>query len=88
METSEFPGLDEERARAFAAAWLPAWSGNRPHDLIAFYTDDVYYSDPGVPEGIRGREALLEYFIRLLGYDPNRCWTHRSCTQTSGGARR
>jgi hypothetical protein len=55
--SSEFRGLDAEHARAFAAVWLPAWSGNRPQDLIAFYTDDAYYSDPGVPAGLRGHEA-------------------------------
>jgi hypothetical protein len=67
---SEFLGLDEEHARAFATAWLPAWSGNRPHDLITFYTDDAYYSDPGVPEGLRGRDALLETSFACSGTTP------------------
>ena len=66
---SDFRGLAEEHARAFAAAWLLAWIGNRPHDLIAFYTDDAYYSDPEVPAGLRGRDALLEYFVRLLAHN-------------------
>jgi hypothetical protein len=82
---SEFRGLDEEHARAFAAAWLPAWSGNRPHDLIAFYTDDIYYSDPGVPAGLRGRDALLEYFIRLLAHNPTWRWTHRGSVPIRDG---
>lgn len=82
---SEFRGLDEEHARAFAAKWLPAWSGNRPYDLIAFYTDDAYYSDPGVPAGLRGRDALLEYFIRLLAYNPNWQWTHRGSVPIRDG---
>ena len=84
-ELSEFRGLDEEHARAFAAAWLPAWSGNRPHDLIAFYSDDAYYSDPGVPAGLRGRDALLEYFIRLLAHNPNWRWAHRGSVPIRDG---
>ena len=82
---SEFLGFDEVHARAFAAAWLPAWSGNRPHDLIAFYTDDAYYSDPGVPAGLRGRDALLEYFVRLLAQNPNWRWTHRGSVPIRDG---
>jgi hypothetical protein len=74
---SEFCGLDEVQARAFASAWLPAWSGNRPRELVAFYTDDACYSDPEVPAGLHGRAALLEYFTRLLGRNPNWRWTQR-----------
>jgi SnoaL-like domain len=78
-------GLDSGRARAFAAAWLPAWTGNRPHELIAFYTEDAYYSDPGAVTGIRGREALLKYFIRLLAQNPNWLWTQRGSLPVPDG---
>lgn len=72
----EFTGLDEMAARAFAAAWLPAWTGNDPVRLLSFYTEDAVYSDPAVPDGIRGRKALLGYFTKLLARNPDWVWTH------------
>jgi hypothetical protein len=72
-----FPGLDADAARAFAERWLPAWTGNRPELLVSFYTDDVFYADPAIPGGVRGREALLGYFRRLLAHNPGWVWTHR-----------
>ena len=81
----EFRGLDPDAARAFAAGWLPAWSGNRPELLASFYTDDVYYSDPAVPQGVRGRAALLAYFTRLLGHNPAWVWTQRGSIPIQDG---
>ncbi len=80
-----FEGLDQESARAFAEKWLPAWSGNRPELLASFYTDDVFYSDPAVPQGVRGRENLLTYFRRLLGHNPRWVWTHRGSIPMAHG---
>jgi hypothetical protein len=54
---------------------LPAWTGNRPDELIAYYSNDVFYSDPGIPNGIKGKEALLGYFRKLLARNPNWVWT-------------
>jgi ketosteroid isomerase-like protein len=56
--TVEFTGLTEAEAREFAARWLPAWTGNDPERLASFYTEDAFYSDPAVPDGIPGRGAL------------------------------
>ena len=75
VELVEALGVAE--ARAFAERWLPAWTGNDPERLVAFYTDDAFYSDPAVAEGVRGREALLAYFRKLLGRNPAWVWTHR-----------
>jgi hypothetical protein len=55
--TVEFTGLAEAEARAFASRWLPAWTGNDP-ERLASYTEDAFYSDPAVPDGIEGRDAL------------------------------
>jgi len=67
--------LSVPAARAFAETWLPAWSGNDPELLAGFYAEDAFYLDPAVPGGIRGRSALLAYFRRLLGRNPNWVWT-------------
>lgn len=72
-----YEGLDPAAARAFADRWLPAWSGNRPDLLTSFYTDDAFYSDPGMPTGIRGHDALLAYFTKLLARNPRWVWTHQ-----------
>ncbi len=66
-----------ESAREFASRWLPAWTGNDPELLAGFYTDDAFYLDAGVPDGVQGRSALLAYFRTLLGHNPDWVWTQR-----------
>lgn len=73
-----FEGMDAAAARAFAERWLPAWTGNDPERLAAFYTDDCHYADPAVPGGVQGKEALIAYFRKLLGRNPEWVWTQRS----------
>lgn len=68
--------LEADEAQAFADRWLPAWTGNRPHRLLSFYADDAFYSDPAVPDGVRGKPALTRYFTRLLGKYPDWFWEH------------
>jgi len=67
--------MTREEAKEFASCWLPAWTGNRPDELIAYYSEDAFYSDPGVPNGIKGKEALLGYFQKLLARNPHWVWT-------------
>jgi ketosteroid isomerase-like protein len=72
-------------AREFAALWLPAWTGNDPERLLSFYADDALYLDPVVPNGIRGRDALLEYFRRLLRRNPEWVWSQREAIPMEHG---
>lgn len=67
--------LTKSQARQFAAEWLPAWTGNNPLHLCSFYSEDAFYSDPAVPNGIRGKLALLDYFSKLLAHNPAWVWT-------------
>ncbi len=64
-----------EEARAFAGKWLPAWTGNNPGLLAGFYSDDAFYLDPAIPQGIKGKEALIKYFTKLLRINPDWIWT-------------
>jgi hypothetical protein len=80
-----FEGLGVEDAKRFASSWLPAWTGNDPERLAAFYTDDAFYSDPAVPDGVRGKEALTAYFRALLGRFPDWEWTNTDVTPMEGG---
>src|SRR5262245_60518782 len=70
-----FIGSSREEARRFAAAWLPAWTGNDPARLLSFYAEDAFYLDPAVPKGLRGHEQLRPYFEKLLARNPNWQWT-------------
>lgn len=83
--TMEYQGMDAVEALAFAERWLPAWSGNRPKLLASFYAEDVFYSDPANPEGIKGRDALEAYFMRLLAAYPDWVWTQRRSVPLPGG---
>jgi hypothetical protein len=64
-----------EEAREFAVQWLPSWTGNKPDELAAYYSENAFYSDPGIPSGVEGKEALLGYFQKLLSQNPNWVWT-------------
>jgi hypothetical protein len=61
--------------RDFLDRWLRAWTGNNPAELMGFDADDVFYSDPALRNGIRGREALLGYFSKLLAANPAWEWS-------------
>lgn len=74
-----------EEARAFTDRWLPCWTGNNPAKLLAFYADDAFFLDPGRPAGIRGMEALTEYFTKVLGNNPTWVWTQVEPIPIEGG---
>ena len=80
-----FEGLSEAEAKEFAARWLPAWRGNDPERLAAFYSDDVFYSDPAVPGGVSGKKELLAYFRALLARFPEWVWTNTGATPMENG---
>ncbi len=67
--------MTAEQAREFASQWLPAWTGNDPEKLAGFYSENAFYLDPGIPEGVRGKKKLLEYFSKLLAQNPEWVWT-------------
>jgi len=68
--------MTPDEAREFAERWLPAWTGNNPLKLASFYTDDLSYSDPTLPDGVIGKEAFIRYLSKLLGNNPDWVWTH------------
>jgi len=74
-----------EQAKDFAEKWLPAWTGNRPELLAAFYSEDAFYSDPVIPQGVQGKLALLAYFKALLAKNPNWVWKQRRSTPLQDG---
>lgn len=79
------PRLTIEEAKKFCDEWLPAWSGNRPEALLAFYADDAVYRDPSRPRGLRGWSALEPYFRKLLEANPAWVWRSVKIMPTTGG---
>jgi hypothetical protein len=77
--------MTPDEARRFAARWLPAWSGNDPRKLASFYTDDLFYSDPTIPEGVTGKESFICYLSKLLVNNPDWVWTHESAIPLESG---
>lgn len=77
--------MTKDQAREFASRWLPAWTGNDPEKLTDFYADDAFYLDPGIPDGVKGKEALLAYFRKLLGQNPDWVWTQIEPIPMEGG---
>ena len=72
-------------ALALCSRWLPLRTGNRPEELAAVYSEDVFYRDPAKPEGIHGKPALLAYFHKLLAKFPDWVWTADDVWPVEGG---
>jgi hypothetical protein len=72
-------------AREFASRWLPAWTGNNPELLASFYSEDVVFLDPVIPQGLQGKKALLAYFTKLLANNPDWIWTQLEPIPMEGG---
>lgn len=81
----DFDGYDAAEAAAFCGRWLPAWTGNDPERLAAYYAVDAFYSDPARPDGLRGHDAILGYFRTLLRRNPAWTWSHRRSDPLPGG---
>jgi len=67
--------MESSDAKSLCERWLPLWTGNRPDQLIEAYADDVFYRDPAVPQGVRGKPAFLAYLRQLLARFPD--WVYR-----------
>lgn len=72
-------------AEKFCNNWLPAWTGNSPDKLICFYSQESYYSDPVVKQGLNGHEEIFPYFKKLLENNPRWCWTYKELFPTDKG---
>ena len=77
--------MNSQELDEFCHRWLNAWTGNRPGELIQFYSADAYYRDPARREGVRGEKPLLEYFTKLLRKNPNWIWTAKEVIPTAKG---
>ena len=77
--------MNENSLQSFADRWLSSWTGNRPDVLIDFYSQNAFYLDPAKPNGLSGRENILNYFKKLLQKNPNWKWTREEIFPTEKG---
>jgi steroid delta-isomerase-like uncharacterized protein len=77
--------LPMEKLQTFCNNWLNAWTGNKPEELLSFYTADAFYSDPACRNGLQGHEALRAYFSKLLRYNPAWKWKPLEIIATGKG---
>jgi len=66
--------MKREEILEFCGRWLPAWEGNKPDDLIEFYSKDALYIDPANKKGLKGRDRIFAYFKKLLSANPSWKW--------------
>lgn len=71
--------------KLFIGEWLNSWTGNKPSELLNYYSDNAFYSDPANPTGITGKENLRVYFSKLLAKNPNWIWTAEEILLTEKG---
>jgi steroid delta-isomerase-like uncharacterized protein len=77
--------MELEQAKEFCERWLPAWTGNRSDLLISFYADDAFYSDPYIPQGLKGKEKLLAYLRKFISVFPNWKYEYVEIFSTTNG---
>ena len=68
---------------SYCDAWLAAWTGNDPAELLTFYAADAVYSDPGVA-GATG-DGLRKHLAGLLRANPEWKWTREVLLPTGEG---
>ena len=66
--------MKKDEMLGFCRRWLGAWEGNKPDDLIQFYSDDALYIDPANKDGLKGRDQIFPYFKKLLAANPTWKW--------------
>ena len=66
--------MKREEILEFCGRWLPAWEGNKPDDLIEFYSKDALYIDPANKKGLKGQDRIFVYFKKLLSANPSWKW--------------
>lgn len=57
---------------------LDAWNKADPELVSSYYTDDLDYRDPTVPEGIHGRKEFTDYLKLIFTVWPSQEWVPKN----------
>ncbi len=57
---------------------LEAWNRADPEKVAEYYTEDLEYRDPTVPEGIIGRDEFTKYLQLIFKVWPTQQWILRN----------
>ncbi|WP_210412869.1 nuclear transport factor 2 family protein [Leptospira gomenensis] len=73
----------------FIKQWLGAWTSegnpNQYKTLAEFYHENVFYSDPFLTKGLKGKTVLSAYLRPLLRKNPAWVWTAEEIFPTEKG---
>lgn len=78
--------MKKDELTAFCTEWLAAWTGNDPDTLISYYDDNALYSDPAHRNGLKGKEEIRKYFVKLLDVYRDWRWKPIEVIPISSGA--
>jgi len=78
--------MNKEELTTFCTEWLAAWTGNNPDTLIAYYDENALYSDPAHRTGLKGKEEIRRYFVKLLDVYRHWKWAPVEIFPISSGA--
>jgi steroid delta-isomerase-like uncharacterized protein len=59
--TEQRATLDREYVEDFAHRYAEAWASRDPERVASLCTEDIVWSDPGLPEPQRGRDGVREF---------------------------
>ena len=77
--------MNRDQIFHFCDEWLLSWTGNKPDQLIGFYSSDAFYSDPSLPQSLKGHDQIFPYFKKLLANNPVWEWTREELFKTEKG---
>ena len=78
--------MKKDELTAFCTEWLAAWTGNDPDTLISYYDDNALYSDPAHRNGLKGKDEIRKYFVKLLDVYRDWRWKPIEVIPISSGA--
>ena len=77
--------MENDELMEFCKNWLDAWTGNHPHTLPTYYSEDALYVDPANKDGLHGHQEIAPYFSKLLKANPKWIWRPIEIFKTDKG---
>lgn len=62
--------------------WMNAWNSYDVEELLSFYHEDVFYRDPVISRGLKGKETFRTYLEKFLTETPGWVWEFQQYYKT------